>query len=148
MTILKMRMKANDRGTVLVESALTFLTFIIVIFGIMEAGRLMNVQQTLTDAAREGASRAVMPLTQSDTMMTEAEVAAWATDFLNAANIPCSGCVHLLRTTVINCAGCPTINVARVTIDAPYRLITLSMFSNLSFTMHGRAVMREETSAN
>ena len=148
MTTRNTKNKTKNGGTVLVEAAVTFLTLFIMLFGIVEGGRLFNMQQTLTNAAREAARQAVTPLTQTDTMLTDPEVVVVATTFLSAANIPCSGCVSVLRNTTTPCVGCAAINVAHVTVTVPYQLITLSMFLNTTLTMHGRAVMREETSAN
>src|SRR5438046_9592422 len=59
-----------EAGTAIVEGALALLLLITFLFGIMEAGRLFNVQETLTDAAREGARVAVAPIPQADTLKT------------------------------------------------------------------------------
>jgi Flp pilus assembly protein TadG len=47
--------RANDRGAAAVEFALVLPLLLILIFGIIDFGRLLNAKITLTEAAREGA---------------------------------------------------------------------------------------------
>ena len=127
-----------QRGTVIVETAFTVLLLFTFLFAIMEAGRLFNVQQTLTDAAREGARLGVTPLTQTNTLPSTTDVQNAVTVFLNAAAITGA------NIDVNNPA--PPAGFTRVRVTAPYQLITLSIFSNLQFTVKGEALMRNETS--
>lgn len=53
------RLKA-DRGAVAVEFALLLPVLVILVFGIMDFGQLFNAQETLTQAAREGARLAAL----------------------------------------------------------------------------------------
>src|SRR5262245_65036078 len=84
-------MKATKRdrqtGAVLVEAAFTLLTLCIFLFGIIEAGRFFQVQQFLTDAAREGARVAVAPMSQTTTLATSTEISTAVQDFLYAGGI-------------------------------------------------------------
>jgi Flp pilus assembly protein TadG len=132
--------KKNNResGTVIVETAFTVLLLFTFLFAIMEAGRLFNVQQTLTDAAREGARLGVTPLTQTNTLPNTTDIQNAVTVFLNAAAITGA-------TVEVNNPA-PPANFTRVRVTAPYQLITLSMFSNLQMNLRGEALMRNETS--
>jgi len=47
--------KTSDRGAVAVEFALVLPLLLILIFGIIDFGRMLNAKITLTEAAREGA---------------------------------------------------------------------------------------------
>src|SRR5215470_20320242 len=47
--------KASDRGAAAVEFALVLPLLLILIFGIIDFGRMLNAKITLTEAAREGA---------------------------------------------------------------------------------------------
>ena len=47
----------DDSGAALVEFALVAPLLLLMVFGIFEFGRVWNVYQTMTDAAREGARR-------------------------------------------------------------------------------------------
>ena len=64
----------EERGTAVVEAALTMLGFLVLLLGIFEAGRLLNIQQVLTDASREGAKLAVLPLSGTSTLPTVGEI--------------------------------------------------------------------------
>ena len=128
----------RESGTVIVETAFTVLLLFTFLFAIMEAGRLFNVQQTLTDAAREGARLGVTPLTQTNTLPSSTDIQNTVTVFLSAASITGA-------TVAVNNPA-PPAGFTRVRVTAPYQLITLSMFSNLQFTVKGEALMRNETS--
>jgi Flp pilus assembly protein TadG len=129
---------------VAVEAALTLVLFFTLLLAIMEGSRFLNVQQTLTNAAREGARMAVAPLTQTSTMATDAEIDAEVTRFLNAANIS-GATVTVQRPLVIPANGVP-MEWTRVTTSVNYQVFSLATFSNLSVTLTGQAVMRNETS--
>jgi len=47
------RTESGELGAAMVEAALIMLTLLILLFAIFEAGRVINMQQTLTNAARE-----------------------------------------------------------------------------------------------
>ena len=50
----------NRAGQALVEFALVVPIFLLLVIGVIEFGRAWNLQQTITDASREGARRAVV----------------------------------------------------------------------------------------
>jgi Flp pilus assembly protein TadG len=52
--------RRNRRGAAAVEFAVILPVFILLIFGMIEYGRMVMVQQVLTNASREGARRAVL----------------------------------------------------------------------------------------
>ena len=52
--------RSRRRGTAIVEFAIVAPLFFLVILGIIEFGRMVMVQQILTNASREGARRAVL----------------------------------------------------------------------------------------
>jgi Flp pilus assembly protein TadG len=132
--------RQGERGTAIVEAAFTLLPLFIFLFAIMEAGRFFEVQQTLTDAAREGARLGVAPLTQTDTLATKQEIVDKVTIYLNAASIQ----PKRILVDGEN-SPAPPANFRKVRVEADYSLITLSMFSSLQFTLKGEALMRNET---
>jgi hypothetical protein len=139
---------ASQKGVAVVEGALTLLTLLVCLFGIMEAARFMSVQQVITQAAREGARFAVTPLTQTSTLPTDTEIRTVVNRFLDSGHV--SGATTTITrppdpSVVIDTGGVDT-EFIKVEVNEPYQLITLSMFSNLQFTLHGRAMMRSETS--
>src|SRR5262245_27100725 len=153
-------MKATKRdrqtGAVLVEAAFTLLTLFIFLFGIMEAGRFFQVQQFLTDAAREGARVAVAPTAGTSTLADSATISTAVTQFAAAAAITPTvtvDCVDLSTGSDITTGSvCSASNCAayacgtRVTASSDYQIMSLAMFSNLSITLKGKALMRNETS--
>lgn len=57
---MKHRMGGDDRGAAAVEFALILPIVLLVIFAIIDFGRMLNAQITLTEAAREGARAAAL----------------------------------------------------------------------------------------
>ena len=59
------RRSRKRRGAAVVEFAVVSPVLILLIFEILEFGRLVMVQQVLTNASREGARRAILEQTTS-----------------------------------------------------------------------------------
>ncbi|MFJ5954762.1 TadE/TadG family type IV pilus assembly protein [Paenarthrobacter sp. NPDC092416] len=55
-----MKAKKNERGAVAVEMAILLPLLLLILIGIIEFGRVLNVQVSLTQAAREGARHAAV----------------------------------------------------------------------------------------
>ncbi len=72
----------RQRGAAAVEFAVVAPVFVLLIFGMIEYGRMVMVQQMLTNASREGARRAVLE------GATETDVRTVVTNYLTPANIP------------------------------------------------------------
>ena len=71
----------KKRGAAAVEMALVAPLFFLIVFGIIEFGRCVMVQQLLTNASREGVRRAVLDGT------TTADVQQTVSNFLTSAHI-------------------------------------------------------------
>lgn len=156
------RRQTNERGSAVVEAAATILGFLIIVFGIFEAGRMLSIQQTLTNAAREGARLSVLPEWDgTDKLPTPAQVRSRVRTFLNASglngavvpdtDIVVEQCCDPSPTTCPAPAGTPPVcpagstQVSRVAVTAPYRVLSISMFSFLEVDLRGQAMMRNET---
>ena len=79
--------RRNRRAAAAVEFAVVAPVFFLMIFGIVEYGRMVMVQQVLTNASREGARLAVLDGT------TFADVDAHVDDYLTASAIDTTGVV-------------------------------------------------------
>ncbi len=120
------------------------LGFLVLLLGIFEAGRLLNIQQVLTDASREGAKLAVLPLSGTSTLPTVGEIENEVQRFLQAANI--GSATTVVEPAVSIVTGSVSTTFTRVRVSVPYTVLTLSMFSGLEITLVGQTLMRNETS--
>ena len=136
--------RGTETGAAIIESAITLLSFLVLLFGMMEVGRFLNVQQVLTDAAREGARVAVAPITRTDTMATDEEIRAATQQFLDSARLR-DTTISIERPVLVP-TGAISTEFTRVRVTMDYQVMTLPMFSALHTTIAGEALMRNETS--
>ena len=153
-----------ERGVVIVEAALTLPLLFIFLFGLMEVGNLISVQQALTNAAREGARARVTPYSQTSYLADAFVVKDTVCTFLTAASVRCDPttvacdgpadetriCVneepHVPNSTVCPTNGNPVAGCTIVHVEVPYQPFLLSMFGYFSVTLKAEALMRNETS--
>jgi Flp pilus assembly protein TadG len=138
----------GERGTALLETALTLPLLLLVAVGIFEFGRAYQTWQVLTNAAREGARIAVLPNYVAGS--AEARVTAYmqAGQLSNAAT----------ATVIVNPAatisiGTGTATASLVTVNYPFQFMVLQPIASLisggpklgaPFTMVASAEMRNE----
>ena len=89
-TRCRTRRRRSERGAAAVEMALVLPILLFLVFGIVDFGRLLNAQITLTEAAREGARAEA--LNQSANTRVQAA----------------SGNLQGVTTTLTPSTGCPT----------------------------------------
>ena len=134
----------TQSGQALVEGAFITLFLFVFLFAIFEGGRLIQVQQAVTDAAREAARRSIAPFTRTSTLATVGDVQGVAAAYLRAASLD-----NTLATITVNqnvtLSGSTTV-YTRVTVTYPYRIMTLRMFGMLNINLTGNSLMRNETS--
>lgn len=103
-----MKLLRDERGAAMVEFALVVPLLLLLIFGIAEFGRAWNINQTLADAAREGARRAVVrdgpAAAKVGDAATPGTVPAVVLDRLRRAGIPTAGAWNPAHYTV-DCTG-------------------------------------------
>ncbi|GAA1820610.1 TadE/TadG family type IV pilus assembly protein [Planosporangium flavigriseum] len=133
--LTRTRKARRDDGAAAVEMALILPLLLFVLFGIVDFGRLLNAQITLTEAAREGARAAALY------QNADARVQAATKDSLGGATV---------TTTVTACpAGGSTSANAVVTAKVTFTFITplaalAPLFGgslNSSQTVTGRGIM-------
>ncbi len=83
------RARGHRRGVAVTEFAVVAPVFILFVFGLLECGRMVMVQQVLTNASREGARRAVLEgATQSE---VETQVATYLSNCsVSGATVNCA----------------------------------------------------------
>lgn len=124
------------RGAAAVEFAVVAPLLFLVIFGIIEFGRMMMVQQILTNASREGARRAILE------QATEDQVEAVVGDYLAGASI--SGANVTISPSDLKSIGFG--DPVTVTVSVPYDRVSWlpSSWFFRGTTLTAQSVMRGE----
>ena len=141
--------RSSERGSVLLEMAMTLPLLLLVTIAIFELGRAYQTQQILTNAAREGARVAVLP--DPTAGVAEDRVLQYMqAGQLSAAT---SATIAVNRSATLDVAG-RTVSASQVSIDYPFSFIVLQPVARLvapttslggAVVMHAEAVMRNET---
>jgi len=125
------------RGTAVVEFALIAPLFLLLLFGIFEFGRVVMVQQLITNAAREGARMAVIEGANTANIQTEIQ------NRLAGASVPHASCT--VHPTIVD----PTNgDRRRVEITVPFNQVSwlsVPMLPMTPTTLRAECVMRMET---
>lgn len=140
------RTRLGDAGQALVEMAIALPILLALLVGIFEFARAYNVQQVITNAAREGAREGVLP--PEGLAASEARARPRTDERLADANIGGA-------TVTITCTGsgnCTTGDSFKVEIAVDYTFVfigpVLSLFSSGvdpgTITLRSTATMRKE----
>jgi hypothetical protein len=136
-TILPRRPAKKRLGAAAVEFALVAPLFILLTFGILEYGRMVMVQQVLTNAAREGARAAVLD------GATHASVTTKVNGYLTGASVP-AGTVTVNPTEPSTAAlGEPVIVTAQLTFGQ-VSWLPRPMYISTARQLRASCVMRRE----
>lgn len=107
------RKRAGRRAAAAVEFAVIAPLLFMLVLGMIEFGRMLMVQQILTNGAREGARRATLPGS------TEADVSERITSYMSA-----SGVTGHTLTTSPNPADTAAGKGVKVTLSVPYKKVS------------------------
>jgi Flp pilus assembly protein TadG len=132
--------RRNRRGAAAVEFAIVGSVFVIIVFGMIEIGRVLMVQQILTNASREGARIAIL----DSPTPTATQVSSTVTTYLQ--NMGISGATVTINPTEPTTAayGAPVT----VTVQVPFSNVSWLpsfMFVRANAKVKASAVMRRET---
>jgi Flp pilus assembly protein TadG len=141
---------ACERGTAILETAMTLPLLLLVTVGIFEFGRAFQTWQVLTNAAREGARVAVLP----NYVAGAAE--ARAQQYLVSGQLPNAGSatVTVDPTVSVNIGAGGTASTSVVTVNYPFQFMVLQPVASLvvrgstvggPITLSASAQMRNET---
>ena len=140
----------HERGTALLEAAITMPILLLIGVGLFEFGRAYQHAQILTNAAREGARLAMLP------NATMGGVETRVRDYMRDGMIPNSDSktivvgVNQAATMMVNGVS---VSASEVTIDYPFAFMVLAPVAKLvnpqsttpgSKTMRVSALMRNE----
>ena len=145
---MKSDYRSRERGSAMVEAAITIPLLLVLMVGIFEVGRAYQTWQVLTNAAREGARFAVTP------SGTSANATALIRQFMTDGQLPYSAtaAVSVNRAASIDVNGTP-VSASLVTVDYPFSFIMLQPVVRLivpgatvggPITMRATSVMRNE----
>jgi len=134
----------NQRGSALIETAITIPIVLLVSVAVFEFGRAYQTWQVLTNAAREGARVAVIAGT------TDQQVRDTVTNYLTSGRLtnPGGANVNINRTVPFGDS-----TASSVTVNFPFNFIVLNPVARLvtgnatvgaPLTMQAVAVMRNE----
>jgi Flp pilus assembly protein TadG len=149
--VMKSHLKSHlrsERGSALVEAAMTIPLLLLLMVGIFEVGRLYQTWQVVTNAAREGARVAILPNTTAATVTSIVQSYMTNGALSNASTATVS--VNQAASYVVNGAN---VAASLVTVDYPYNFMVLQPVARLvvptttngqSFTMRATAIMRNE----
>jgi Flp pilus assembly protein TadG len=138
----------SERGTALMETALTLPLILLVSVGIFEFGRAYQMVQVLTNAAREGARVAVLPGSSAENV--KSRVIA----YLESGQVPnaSTATVAVTPNTTIS-YGSGSASGSKVTVNYPFSFMVLNPVARLvvkgatvgaPITMSASAEMRNE----
>jgi Flp pilus assembly protein TadG len=135
MSIVARKLCKGRAGQALVEFALVVPIFLLLVIGVIEFGRAWNLQQTITDAAREGARRAVV----FDPTLTVAQVQTAVKAKIQAAGFDSTLATIIWQDCTAACTAVSDFSLARgrvlnVEVRMPYRFIFLKPLMNLANT--------------
>lgn len=138
----------GERGTALVEAAMTIPILLLISVGIFEFGRAYQTWQILTNAAREGARIAVLPNAATSAVETRVR------EYMQGGQLPkyAEASVTLDRNQTLTINGA-SVTASLVTVDYPFTFIVLKPVAKLvdpsttagsAVTMRATALMRNE----
>jgi len=137
-----------ERGQALVEAALTLVLFFVFLLSIFEGGRLLQTQLTLTQAAREGARYAVLPLTQTSTLPDCTQIRGVVRTYLQASSVVLpDGDITVVRNQPVTPAPAtgPVI-CTKVSVRYTFNWAVLSLLGLPPVSLYGDSTMRNEIS--
>lgn len=125
------------RGTAVVEFAVIAPIFLLLVFGIIEFGRLVNVQSVVTNAAREGARVGVLDGTTNDEIENRIDA------YLSGSGV--SG--QTVTVTTLPPDGSDSAERVSVSVSIPFDQVSwipTPMFIK-NYTLSSTTVMRRES---
>jgi Flp pilus assembly protein TadG len=143
-----MSSRSRERGSALIEAAITIPILLLLMVGIFEVGRAFETWQVLSNAAREGARMSVTP--NSDEVTTSALVRQYMADGQLTESAAADVDVNKDATIVVNGTN---VGASQVTVDYPFEFIVLQPIARLvvpgtdtgeAITMRATALMRNE----
>jgi len=113
--MLRIKRRRDRRGVTAVEFALVAPVFFLLVFMLIELGRMMMIRQSLTNAAREGCRTAVLATTTSSS-----KVEAAVRNYLQSITSKASDTSTVRVTTPTGLASCASGTQLAVYVEVDY----------------------------
>ncbi len=148
-----MRRQRGERGSALIEAAVTIPILLLISVGIFEFGHAYQTWQILTNAAREGARVAILPGGTVDAASTRAKDYMMSGGLENCTRADCGSVTVTVNRGVSLTVGTSTVSASQVTIAYPFRFIVLQPIARMvapastlpgAITINAQALMRNE----
>lgn len=134
------------RGASLVEAALVLPLVVLILLGGFEVGRVVNLDETLTNAAREGARWSAMPAAGTANLPAATAVQARVVAFAAGANLTLDPSAVTVNQAVSLSEGGLATSFSQVDVTYTYSVSTPLVAALLpTLTLRGHALMRNET---
>ncbi|MDH3717273.1 MAG: pilus assembly protein [Planctomycetota bacterium] len=128
------RQRRTRRGAEVLELSIVLMLFLLINFGIFEFGRMMIVQEIITNTAREGARRGLV------VGATDAQALAVIDSRLAAAGI-----TGYSRSITPSIAATPRLGAFKVEVSVPFNAVDWGVMWWLdSVTLNAEVEMRKE----
>jgi Flp pilus assembly protein TadG len=118
------------RGAVAVEAAICLTLLVILMLGLWEVGRLVQVNQILNNAAREGARLAAGGYVNS-VGVTNAQVQQAVKDYMTSAGLPSAAVTG--STVTLTCLSSPTWSNPSAALPLDQFRVTVTVPSGTAF---------------
>ncbi|MDP3920550.1 MAG: TadE/TadG family type IV pilus assembly protein [Candidatus Omnitrophota bacterium] len=130
--------KKSERGSVVLEAALMLPIIFVLLLGILEFGRVLMIQQALTNAAREGARQGAVYMDDTEALTVAGDVAS---DYLTRTGVNLS----MVTVTPIfeDINGSEAVQVS-INYDYTSGLAVWIPGMNNHLDLNSRVVMRRE----
>jgi len=119
---MRTKLRRNERGAALIETAITIPIILLVSVAIFEFGRAYQTWQVLTNAAREGARVAVL------VDKTDDDVTAAVRNYLEAGGLPAFAAAGVVIDRAVPMG---TNTASRITVNYPFTFAFLNGVANL-----------------
>ncbi|MHB0960815.1 MAG: TadE/TadG family type IV pilus assembly protein [Pirellulaceae bacterium] len=141
--MIKTIIRHHRRGVAAVELAIVLPILLLALVGIIEFGRAVMVQQIITNAAREGARRAIIPGAKSSTALSLVNT------YLDNTSVHDAGGrvvrVEDINGTTLLVENAPTKSPIVVLVSVPYDQVSFGLGIFLGgTTLSARVTMRKE----
>lgn len=137
------RLRKNQRGAALIETAVTLPIILLISVAIFEFGRAYQTWQVLTNAAREGARVAVLSGT------TEEQIKLAVTTYGEIGGVPITDEHISIQAVAIGPSSGSQITVSYpfqfIVLNPVAQLVTKNSKSGKPLTMSAAAIMRNES---